>query len=91
MTTEIQPTTKTEKLHQFTNSCLQEDIDSLRGFPLKETSITLGLSCLMLLMAALHLFFAACQFALSLIATAGDLLVKVLVKIMPTPKESEVK
>lgn len=78
--------TKTERFRQFMDSCLQDDINSLRGFPLKETSVNLGMGILMLLMAALHLLYTMCQFAFSLIATGSDLLVKALAKIMPSPK-----
>jgi len=81
-----EPATKTERLRQFMDSCLRDDIDSLHGFPLKETSINLGIGILMLLMAALHLLYAMCQFAFSLVAAISDLFVKGLVKIMPAPK-----
>ena len=81
-----EPATKTERLREFMDSCLRDDIDSLQGFPLKETSINLGMGILMLLMAALHLIYAVCQFAFSLVAAISDLLVKGLVKIMPAPK-----
>ena len=68
------------------DSCLQDDIDSLRGFPLKETTINFSIGILMFLMAALHLVVKSLQFAFSLVATGCDLLVKGLVKIMPAPK-----
>ena len=84
--------TKTERFRHYMNICLQEDIDSLSGFPLKETSVNLGIGALMLLMAALHLLHTAFQFAFSLVATTSELLVKALVKIMPKAiKESEVQ
>lgn len=82
---------KADRFRQFMDSCLREDIDSLQGFPLKETSINLGIGILMLLMAALHLLHAALQWAFSLVATGCDLLVKGLVKVMPTPKAREAK
>lgn len=85
------PATKTEKLRQFMDSCLQDDIDSLQGFPIKETSINLGMGILMLLMAALHLISTICQFAFSLVAAISELFVKGLVKIMPAPKVKEAK
>lgn len=78
---------KTERFKQFVGVCLQEDIDSLRGFPLRETSLNLGIAVLMILMAALHLLHSALQFAFSLVAVASDLLVRGLVKIMPAPKQ----
>ena len=77
---------KADRFRQFMDSCLQDDIDSLRGFPLKETAINFGIGILMLLMAALHLLHKTCQLAFSLIAAGSDLLVKGLVKIMPAPK-----
>jgi len=47
--------TKTERFHRFMDSCLHDDIDSLHGWPLKETATNFGIGILMLLMAALHL------------------------------------
>lgn len=83
--------TKTERFRQFMDICLQEDIESLKGFPVKETATNLGMSILMLLMAVLHLLHTIFQFAFSLVAAGSDLLVKVLVKIMPAPKMKEAK
>jgi len=81
--------TKTDRFRQFMDSCLQEDIDSLRGFPLKESAINFGIAILMLLMAALHLLHKACQLAFSLVATVSELLVKGLAKIMPAPNNAQ--
>lgn len=74
--TQILTTTKTERFHRFIESCLQDDIDSLRGWPLAETATNFGIGILMFLMASLHLVISATQLAFSLIATVGDLLVK---------------
>jgi len=81
---------KANKFRQFINATLEDDITTLKGWPLKETSINFGIGILMFFMAALHLVVAATQLAFSLIATACDLLVKALVKIMPAPKIKEV-
>jgi len=83
---QILTTTKTERFHRFIESCLQDDIDSLRGWPLVETATNFGIGILMFLMASLHLVISATQLAFSLIATVGDLLVKGLTKIMPAPR-----
>jgi len=81
---------KINRFRQFMDSCLQDDIDGLRGFPLKETAINFGIGILMFLMVTLHLLTKALQLAYSLVATGCDLLVKGLVKIMPAPKMKEV-
>lgn len=77
---------KTDRFRQFMDSCLQEDIESLHGFPLKEAAINFGIAILMMLMAALHLLHTACQLAFSLVATLSDLLVKGLVRVMPAAR-----
>ncbi len=81
---------KANKFRQFIDATLEDDIHSLKGWPLKETSINFGIGILMFLMAALHLIVAATQLAFSLIASVCDLLVKGLTKIMPAPKMKEV-
>jgi len=81
-----EPTTKAERLRQIMDVCLKEDIENLKGFPLRETSVNLGIGFLFLLMAVLHLLHTICQFGFSLVAAISDLLVKGLVKIMPAPK-----
>ena len=82
---------KTQRLKEFIGICLKEDVNDLRGLPVKETSINLGLSILMLLVTAVHLILSVWQLVVSLLLVGYDLIAKGLVKIMPTPKESEAK
>ena len=77
---------KTEEIKEFIRIVLKEDINDLRGLPIKETTINLGLSTLMVLVTALHLALAIWQFVVSLLLVGYDLITKGLVKIMPTPK-----
>lgn len=77
---------KTERLKEFIGICLKEDINDLRGLPIKETSVNLCLSVLMLLVTALHLALGLWQFVASLLLGGYDLIVKGLVKVMPAPK-----
>ena len=80
---------KTQRLNEFIEICLKEDINDLRGLPIKETSVNLGLSILMLLVTALHLALGLWQFVASLLLGGYDLIVKGLVKVMPAPKKEE--
>ncbi len=81
---------KTERLRQFLAICLKEDIIDARGIPIKEATINLGLSVLMVLVTALHLALTCWQFVVSLLLLGYDAIVKGLVKIMPAPKMKEV-
>ena len=89
MSMENHPTTKHEKFKLYTGICLQENNEILRGFPIKESAIELGMGCLMLLMAALNFVTAALRFGLSLLAALSGLLAKGVARIMPGPKVTE--
>ncbi len=78
--------TKTERLREFIIICLNDDITDLRGLPVKETTINLGLGLLMVLVTILHFALNIWQFVVSLLLVGYDLITKGLVKIMPTPK-----
>jgi len=77
---------KTQRLKEFIGICLQENVNDPRRLPIKETTINLGLSVLMVLVTALHLVLSCLQFGISLIVVGYDLIAKNLPKIMPTPK-----
>ena len=83
------PVTKAEKFRWYADYCLQDNNEILRGFPLRESAIDLGMGCLVLLMAALNLLTATLRFGLSLIAALTSLLAKGVAKIMPVPKVEE--
>lgn len=83
------PTTKTERLREFIGICLNDDITDLRGLPVRETSINLGLGFLMVLVTVLHFALNIWQFVVSLLLVGYDLIAKGLVKIMPAPKKAE--
>jgi hypothetical protein len=78
---------KTQRLKDFLGICLKEDVNDLRGIPVKESTVNLGFSILMLLVTALHLALSCWQFAVSLLLVGYDLIAKVLTKVMPAPKE----
>ena len=80
---------KTQRLKQFVSIVLQEDISDARDIEVKESSINLGLSVLMLLVTVIHLALSVWQFVVSLLLVGHDLIAKVLVKIMPSPKDKE--
>lgn len=80
------PATKTERLREFIGIVLEDDITDLRGLPLKETTINLGLGLLMVLVTILHFALNIWQFVVSLLLVGYDLIARGLAKIMPTPK-----
>lgn len=78
----------TERLREFISICLQDDITDLRGLPVKETAINLGLGLLMVLVSILHFALNIWQFVVSLLLVGYDLVARDLAKIMPAPKMS---
>lgn len=86
MSAERQPATKTERLREFIGIVLQDDITDLRGIPVKESTINLGLGLLMVLVTVLHFALNIWQFVVSLLLVGYDLVAKGLAKIMPAPK-----
>jgi len=80
------PATKTERLREFIGIVLQDDITDLRGIPVKEATINLGLGLLMVLVTILHFALNIWQFVVSLLLVGYDLIAKGLAKIMPAPK-----
>ena len=78
---------KTERLKEFLAIFQKENILSLKGWPIKEAAINLGLYTLMLLVTVLYVALGICQVAVSLVQGACDLIAKGLAKIMPAPKE----
>ena len=78
---------KTERLKEFLAIFQKENTLSLKGWPVKETAINLGLYTLMLLVTALYVALGICQVAASLTQGVCDLIAKGLVKIMPAPRK----
>ena len=76
---------KTQRLKQFLGIVLQEDTSDARDIKAKESTINLGLSVLMVLVAALHLVLSVWQFVVSLLLVGHDLIAKGLSEILPGP------
>jgi hypothetical protein len=83
------PATKTERIREFVGIVLQEDIIDLRGIPVKEATINLGLGLLMVLVTLLHFILNIWQFVVSLLLVSYDLIARGLAKVMPAPKMAQ--
>ena len=78
---------KTERSKEVIRLALEEEtIEDVRGVPVKEASINLGLAILMALAFALHLGLTICQVGISFLLLAYDLITKGIGKFMEKVK-----
>ena len=84
-----QPATKTQRIKEFVGIVLHDDITDLRGIPVKEATINLGLGLLMVLVTILHFALNIWQLVVALLLVGYDLIARGLTKIMPAPKVTE--
>lgn len=80
---------KVRHFKEFVRVSLEPDEVDLRGLTVKETSLTVGLSVLMILVSVFHLVLCLWQFAVSLLLVGYDGIVWVLQKVLPKSSSSD--
>jgi hypothetical protein len=75
--------TKAQRIREFFNIVLEEDVKDLNGVSVKEATTNFGVGIVMVFGVALHLLMGAWQIVVSLLLVGYDLIVKGLTRVMP--------
>lgn len=81
--------TKLQRIKELARIILEPDSNDLRDMPVKESVANIGTGILVMLIIATHLILSLWQFAVSILLVGYDLVIKMLVKAMPSPKIKE--